>query len=91
MIPRINYKNKTLIFAADLIPTAGHIPVSYVMGYDTRPLLTMSEKALFLKEAAENDYYLFLEHDAHNEVVSLKKTEKGVRLDKVFKFNDLFN
>ena len=61
------------------------------MGYDTRPLLTMSEKALFLKEAAENDYYLFLEHDAHNEVVSLKKTEKGVRLDKVFKFNDLFN
>jgi hypothetical protein len=80
-----------LIFAADLIPTAGHIPVSYVMGYDTRPLLTMSEKALFLKEAAENDYYLFLEHDAHNEVVSLKKTEKGVRLDKVFKFNDLFN
>ena len=80
-----------MIFAADLIPTAGHIPVSYVMGYDTRPLLTMSEKALFLKEAAENDYYLFLEHDAHNEVVSLKKTEKGVRLDKVFKFNDLFN
>ena len=51
----------------------------------------MSEKALFLKEAADNDYYLFLEHDAHNEVVSLKNTEKGVRLDKVFKFNDLFN
>jgi hypothetical protein len=61
------------------------------MGYDTRPLLTMDEKSLFLKEAAENDYYLFLEHDAHNEVVSLKKTEKGVCLNKVFKFNDLFS
>ena len=82
---------KTLIFAADLVPTSGHIPVPYVMGYDTRPLLTMDEKSLFLKEAAENDYYLFLEHDAHNEVVSLKKTEKGVRLNKVFKFNDLFS
>lgn len=91
MIPRISYKGETLVFAADLIPTAGHIPVPYVMGYDTRPLLTMSEKTLFLKEAADNNYFLFLEHDAHNEVVSLKNTEKGVRLDKVHRFNDLFN
>jgi hypothetical protein len=91
MVPKISYMGKTLIFAADLVPTSGHIPVPYVMGYDTRPLLTMDEKSLFLKEAAENDYYLFLEHDAHNEVVSLKKTEKGVRLNKVFKFNDLFS
>ena len=91
MIPRITYMGKTLVFAADLIPTVGHIPVPYVMSYDTRPLLTMDEKALFLKEAADNNYYLFLEHDAHNEVINLKNTDKGVRLNKVFKFDDLFN
>ena len=91
MIPKVSYMGKTLVFAADLVPTSGHIPVPYVMGYDTRPLLTMDEKSLFLKEAVKNNYYLFLEHDAHNEVVTLKNTEKGVRLNKVFKFNDLFN
>ena len=91
MIPRVTYMGKTLVFAADLIPTVGHIPVPYVMSYDTRPLLTMDEKALFLKEAADNNYYLFLEHDAHNEVINLKNTDKGVRLNKVFKFDDLFN
>ena len=91
MIPKISYMGKTLVFAADLVPTIGHIPVPYVMGYDTRPLLSMDEKSLFLKEAVENDYYLFLEHDVNNEIVSLKNTEKGVRLNKVFKFKELFN
>jgi hypothetical protein len=51
----------------------------------------MSEKALLLKEAVEKNYYLFLEHDAHNEIITLKNTEKGVRLDKTFSFNELFN
>jgi|TARA_B110000914_G_scaffold132444_1_gene115759 glyoxylase-like metal-dependent hydrolase (beta-lactamase superfamily II) len=91
MIPKISYKGKALVFAADLIPTVGHIPVPYVMGYDTRPLLSMGEKERFLKEAADNNYYLFMEHDAHNEVVTLKNTEKGVRLDKIYTFNDLFS
>ena len=90
MIPKISYMSKSLVFAADLIPTAAHVPIPYVMGYDTRPLLTMEEKALFLKDAVENEYFLVLEHDAHNEVVSLKNTEKGVRIDKVYKFSDLF-
>ena len=75
---------------ADLIPTAGHIPVPYVMGYDTRPLLSMEEKGVFLKDAADNNYYLFMEHDVHNEIITLKNTEKGVRLDKVYTFNELF-
>jgi glyoxylase-like metal-dependent hydrolase (beta-lactamase superfamily II) len=91
MIPHINYKGKTLVFMADLLPTAGHIPLPYVMGYDTRPLLTLPEKELFLNKAADNEYYLFLEHDAHNEIVTVKHTEKGVRLDKVYTFNELFN
>lgn len=91
MIPHIQYKDKTLVFMADLLPTAGHIPLPYVMGFDTRPLLTLSEKERFLKKAADKGYYLFLEHDAHNEIITLKNTEKGVRLDKTFTFNELFN
>ena len=89
MIPHINYKGKTIVFTADLLPTAGHIPLPYVMGYDTRPLLTLDEKARFLKNAADKEFFLFLEHDAHNEICTLKETEKGIRLDKTLKFEDI--
>ena len=88
-IPKIKYKGKTLVFAADLIPTAGHIPIPYLMGYDVRPLVTMEEKKHFLDLAVKEDYLLFLEHDAHNQVVSLKNTEKGVRLNNSFNFNEI--
>jgi hypothetical protein len=67
----------------------GHIPLPYVMGYDTRPLLTLKEKAAFLNEAVEQEYVLFLEHDAHNVCCTLKETEKGVRLKEVFPFEAL--
>ena len=80
MIPIIPYKGETVVFMADLLPTAGHVPVPYVMGYDTRPLITMEEKALFLQQAADNDFLLFLEHDAHNPLIRVQHTEKGVRL-----------
>lgn len=91
MIPHIHYKGKTLVFMADLLPTAGHLPLPYVMGYDTRPLITLDEKEKFLNQAADNNYYLFLEHDAHNEIISVKHTDKGVRLDQSFTFDELFN
>jgi glyoxylase-like metal-dependent hydrolase (beta-lactamase superfamily II) len=91
MLPVLNYKGKTIVFMADLLPTVGHIPLPYVMGYDTRPLLTLQEKDSFLKEAANNNYYLFLEHDAYNELCSVKHTEKGVRLKETYKFNNIFN
>lgn len=91
MIPHIQYKDKTLVFMADLLPTVGHIPLPYVMGYDTRPLITMDEKATFLNKAADNDYILFLEHDATNELCTVKHTEKGVRLNETYKFNEVFN
>ena len=80
MIPHIQYQDKTICFMADLIPTVGHLPLPYVMGYDTRPLLTMPEKTKFLDAAAENNFYLFLQHDAHHEIITVKKTEKGVRM-----------
>jgi glyoxylase-like metal-dependent hydrolase (beta-lactamase superfamily II) len=89
MIPHIEYQDKTIVFCADLIPTAGHLPLPYVMGYDTRPLLTLPEKAKFLTAAAENNYYLWLEHDAHNQIITVEKTEKGIRLKDVFKTKDI--
>ena len=89
MIPKLNYKNQEIVFAADLIPTAGHIPIPYLMGYDVRPLLTMKEKKLFLDDAEKNNWLLFLEHDPYNEVVSLKKTNKGVRLNGSYSFKEL--
>ncbi|WP_366185822.1 MBL fold metallo-hydrolase [Flavobacterium ovatum] len=89
MIPMINYNGKTICFMADLLPTAGHIPIPYVMGYDTRPLLTMPEKTKFLDEAATNNYFLFLEHDAHNEIIAVQHTEKGVRLDQIFQSDEI--
>ncbi len=90
MIPMIAYEGKTICFMADLLPTAGHIPIPFVMGYDTRPLLTLDEKEKFLNLAAKNNYYLFLEHDAHNEIITVKHTEKGVRLNEVFSCKDIF-
>lgn len=89
MIPQIHYNGKTICFMADLLPTAGHIPLPYVMGYDTRPLLTLPEKEKFLNAAADHNYYLFLEHDAHNEVITVEKTEKGVRLKEIFKAQEI--
>jgi glyoxylase-like metal-dependent hydrolase (beta-lactamase superfamily II) len=89
MIPKITYGDKTICFMADLLPTAGHVPLPYVMGYDTRPLLTLPEKAKFLTEAAGNNYYLFLEHDAHNPIITVEHTEKGIRVKDVFQCNEI--
>jgi len=91
MIPHIQYKDKTIVYVADLLPTVGHIPLPYVMGYDTRPLLTMDEKATFLNKAVDENYLLFFEHDATNELCTVKHTEKGVRLNQTYKFNEVFN
>ena len=91
MLPKIFYQGKTIIFMADLLPTTGHIPVPYVMGYDTRPLLTIKEKEDFLNEAADNEYFLFLEHDAYSEICTVQHTNKGVRLKETYKFKDIFN
>jgi hypothetical protein len=88
MLPQISYMGKTVVFMADLLPSVGHIPLAYVMGYDTRPLLTMSEKELFLNTAADNGYVLFFEHDSVNECCTLQHTEKGIRLKEAGKIED---
>jgi glyoxylase-like metal-dependent hydrolase (beta-lactamase superfamily II) len=90
MIPHIKYQDKTVVFAADLLPSAGHIPLPYVMGYDTRPLLTLEEKRAFLKESAEKNHILFLEHDFYQSCCTVQQTERGVKLDKTFQFEEMF-
>lgn len=90
MIPLIQYQDKTIAFMADLLPTAGHLPIPFVMGYDTRPLLTLDEKEKFLSMAADKHLYLFLEHDAHNQMITVEHSEKGVRLKDVFTTQEIF-
>ena len=89
MIPKVSYSGKDVVFMADLLPTAGHIPLPYIMGYDVRPLTTLKEKRGFLNLAVKEEYCLFMEHDAHNEIITLKETEKGVRFGGSLSLKDL--
>jgi glyoxylase-like metal-dependent hydrolase (beta-lactamase superfamily II) len=90
MLPLINYRDKKILFAADLVPTVGHLPIPYVMGYDTRPLLSLQEKELILKDLFEQDALIFLQHDPYHELISLQRTEKGIRMENHFKFKSYF-
>ena len=89
MIPHIKIQDKTVVFMADLLPSTGHIPLPYVMGYDTRPLITLTEKEKFLKRAADKEFILFLEHDSVNECCTVQHTEKGVRLKDSFALSEI--
>ena len=88
-LPIINYKGQKIVFMADLLPSVGHIPLPYVMGYDTRPLITLAEKDEFLQKAVAENYVLFMEHDAVNQCCTLKNTEKGIRLDRTFDLKEI--
>jgi glyoxylase-like metal-dependent hydrolase (beta-lactamase superfamily II) len=87
MLPQIRYNNKTVVYMADLLPAAAHIPLPYVMAYDMFPLTTLLEKKQFLEEAVDNGYILFFEHDPLIECCTLKRTEKGIRMDKSFRLS----
>ena len=89
MVPMVRYREHTICFMADLLPSAGHLPLPYVMGYDTRPLITLEEKRTFLDRAADERFVLFFEHDPVNECCTVRRTEKGVRLDQVFSLNEI--
>lgn len=89
MLPQIRYKDRTIVFMADLLPSTGHIPLPYVMAYDMFPLTTLQEKKLFLAEALENDYILFFEHDPVHECCTLQMTEKGIRHKETFRLTDV--
>jgi len=89
MLPQINYKGRTIVYAADLLPSTGHIPLPYVMAYDMFPLQTLKEKQAFLQEAASNDYVLFLEHDPVNQCCTVRNTDRGIRLSETFRLDEL--
>ena len=89
MLPKISYNGKTIVFMADLLPSAAHIPLPYVMAYDMFPLTTLNEKKAFLTEAQQNDHVLFFEHDPLIECCNLQMTEKGIKLNKSFKLSEL--
>lgn len=89
MLPKVTYKDKTMVFMADLLPSIAHIPLPYVMAYDMFPLTTLNEKKLFLTEAQANGYVLFFEHDPSNECCNLQMTEKGIKVNETFKLSDL--
>jgi len=88
MIPHITYQDKTIIYMADLLPSAGHIPLPYVMGYDVRPLETLKEKEPLLKDAAKQRHILFFEHDFHQEAAMVHQTEKGIRPERTGRLED---
>lgn len=90
MLPKIEVGEKTVLFMADLCPSVAHIKIAWVLGYDIRPLDTMKERSRILEEAAENGWILFFEHDALNECCTLKRTEKGVAVDEIFRLNEVF-
>jgi len=89
MLPLISYKDKKILYMADLLPSVGHLPLPYVMAYDMFPLKTLTEKKLFLNEAVEQEYILYFEHDPINECCTLQQTEKGPRLKEAFKLSDI--
>ncbi len=89
MIPFIKYKDKTIVFMADLLPSAAHVPVPYIMAYDTKPLVTLKDKENFFEEAIKNEYILFLEHDLYNECCTIHQTEKGPRVKETFKLSEV--
>lgn len=89
MLPQISYKGKTILYMADLLPSAGHIPIPYIMGYDMFPLTTLNEKKSFLLEALQNDYILFFEHDPKIECCNLQLTEKGIRMKDRFLLSEI--
>jgi glyoxylase-like metal-dependent hydrolase (beta-lactamase superfamily II) len=89
MLPQIKYKDRTIVYMADLLPSAGHIPIPYVMAYDMFPLTTLNEKKSFLNEAVQNNYILFFEHDAQIECCELQQTEKGIRQGNSFKLEEI--
>lgn len=89
MLPQLQFKGRTIVFMADLLPSAGHLPIPYVMAYDMFPLTSLHEKKVFLEEALKGDYILFFEHDPIHECCTLQKTEKGIRVKDFFSLKDL--
>lgn len=91
LLPKIQFGTDQIVYMADLLPSVGHLPIPFVMGYDMQPLFTLNEKELFLNEACAKNYTLFFEHDSVNECCNLQATEKGIRAKDCFNLTKLTN
>jgi glyoxylase-like metal-dependent hydrolase (beta-lactamase superfamily II) len=89
MIPVIRYKDKTLVYTGDLIPTAAHLPLVWNMSYDIESLKTIDEKKSLLEEALSKNYILVFQHDESVECCTLKMTPKGIRAKDKFSFFEI--
>ncbi|GAB4209377.1 MAG: MBL fold metallo-hydrolase [Bacteroidia bacterium] len=89
ILPLIPYKNYKILYTADLIPSAGHIPIPYVMAYDVRPLITLQEKENLLKKALDENWLLYFEHDHQTELCNLENTERGIRMKEKLTLNNI--
>ena len=89
MVPVMRYKGRTLAFMSDLLPSAAHLPLPYVMGYDMRPLITMAEKEVVLNRAADENWVLLLQHDHLHEACTVQRTDRGIRLDQTLRVSEL--
>jgi len=88
-LPKITADGKTVVFMADLIPTHHHLPLPWVMGYDMYPVKTLSEKEHYLDQAVNENWYLFLEHDAQKEMVTVAKKDGKYSVENSLQLNDL--
>lgn len=88
MLPVLSYKGSTIVYMADLLPSVSHIPIPYIMAYDMFPMTTLKEKQTFLETAFENNYILYFEHDTRHECCTLRRTERGIREDRVFSLSE---
>ncbi|HEY9449206.1 MAG TPA: MBL fold metallo-hydrolase, partial [Gemmatimonadaceae bacterium] len=59
-------RGETAFYLADLVPTAAHLPLPWIMGYDLEPLVTLETKRRILARAMEENWLLIFEHDATN-------------------------
>lgn len=89
MLPLLNYKGSQILYCADLLPSMHHLPLPWVMAYDTRPLETLKEKKAILTEAVSNNWLLYFEHDPINELCTLQQNVKGIRHLDILPLSDL--
>ena len=91
LLPIIDCQGKTILFTADLFPSLAHLPLPYVMAYDTQPLLTLVEKKTILQKAFDEQWVLCFGHDHVNECCTLQQTDKGIRAAAIFELKSIFN
>lgn len=89
MLPQISYNDRTILFCADLLPSVAHISMPWVMAYDMRPLDTLKEKGKILREAVNNNWVLFFEHDPKIECCTLTEEKGRIKMNDSFKLSDL--